>query len=106
MKRLMVALMLMVGTVPLYADSAVEVSHAFNKQIESLVLERLNTLPKHASIKLFLKDGTEIVGKFDSYHKYDQSVWVDVGNLFDNAYDLSEVVAVERVNSIDKEYVL
>lgn len=87
---------------PIYAaESYNDLSREYNLVFQEFLREKIEKLPKKVTIEIFLKGGTSVVGAFEGFSKYDDSVWImplgKHGLFFDDAYDIRQIQDVRIV---------
>jgi hypothetical protein len=84
------------------ADDYRTLSHQYNLIFEEFLRIKIAKIPKNSPVRLDLKDGRILFGRFKGFHKYDDSIWirpVDArwGFLSDDAYDVRELLDINVV---------
>ena len=99
MKRL-ILLILCFGVIgPVYAEkSAQDLSREYNLIFQQFLREKIEQLPKGVTVEVILKDKTRVIGTFEGFTKFDDSVWIlpkgKFGLFSDDAYDISEIQGI------------
>jgi hypothetical protein len=70
-------------------------SQAFWKDYEVVLEHQVQKYPKGLPVKLELRDGTVIYGTFKQYVSYNESIWINTGNILDEGFEISEVLDIK-----------
>ena len=58
------------------AESYEDLSREYNQVYQEFLRKKIEKFPKGAMVEVFLNDGTDMKGTFESFSKYDDEIWI------------------------------
>jgi hypothetical protein len=100
--KILVSILCLGLLTPVYAaESYQDLSREYNQVYREFLRNKIEKLPKKATIEIFLKDGTSVKGTFEGFSKYDDGVWImplgKRGLFSDEAYDVRQIQDVSII---------
>jgi len=74
--KIKLLLLLTVLAVPSFAGEYEVLSHEYDLVFQSFLVKKILKLPKHCTIRVSFKDGSDQYFHFEGYAKYDDALWV------------------------------
>jgi hypothetical protein len=98
--RILVAVILISGFLLIkraFAEDYKTLSREYNNLYAALLVKKMSKIPTNWPVIVFLKDGSQVVGTFQGYEKYDYKVWVKVdGHFFSDAYYVNDLQDIDK----------